>query len=120
MDFRKKEAVMRVGDGNSRLAADEWSAVGDLIENCINLAGMNELYSCRVRGKAIAMMARQRDKAVGNGVRAAARVPSPKLKNGKFTCDDCIHSFWNPFDQRFCAKGRTANQLCKRFEKKKR
>jgi len=31
------------------------------------------------------------------------------------TCDDCRHSFTNPFDQRFCSKGKTATRLCKDF-----
>ena len=33
----------------------------------------------------------------------------------KWSCDDCIHSFVNPFDERFCRKGRTATRLCSHF-----
>ena len=36
----------------------------------------------------------------------------------ELTCDDCRHSFVNPFDQRYCILGKTATRLCKDFESK--
>ena len=41
-----------------------------------------------------------------------------KMSKVKLTCDDCIHSFVTPFDERFCFKNKTATKICKYFKKK--
>lgn len=55
-----------------RLSADDWSEVGDLIDQCIQAADIDNSYSHQVRDKAMAMMVRIRDEAVDNGLRRNA------------------------------------------------
>lgn len=52
-----------------RLSADDWSEVGDLIAQCLEVADVDESYSRHVRDKAMAKMARIRNEAVDNGLR---------------------------------------------------
>ena len=51
-----------------QLSPDDWSEVGDLIDQCIEAADIDGSYSRHVRDKAIAMMRRIRDEAVDNGL----------------------------------------------------
>ena len=37
----------------------------------------------------------------------------------KLICEDCEHSFTNPFDELICRKGRTGRVTCKEFRRKK-
>ena len=52
-----------------RLSSDDWSEVGDLIDQCIETCALDGSYSPRVRGKAITMLIRLSKKAVGNWIR---------------------------------------------------
>jgi len=51
-----------------RLSPEDWQDVGDLIEQCISLADMDESYSRRVRDVAVAMLKRAQNKAVDRGM----------------------------------------------------
>jgi hypothetical protein len=56
-----------------RLSWDDWSEVGDLIEQCIYAADIDESYARHVRDKAMAMMRRIQNDAVDNGLRKKAK-----------------------------------------------
>lgn len=56
-----------------RLSSDDWSEVGDLIAQCIDVASTDESYTYIVRMKAIAMMIRIRNEAVDNGLRIKSK-----------------------------------------------
>lgn len=57
-----------------RLTANEWSEVGDLIDQCIQAAEIDESYSRLVRTKAISTMVGIRNKAVDTGLFRKAKV----------------------------------------------
>lgn len=53
----------------ANFSADDWSEVGDLLDQCIEAADVDSSYSRLVRDKAIKILIRTRNKAVDKGLR---------------------------------------------------
>lgn len=56
-----------------RLSRDDWAEVGDLIDQCIQVADMDTSYARHIRDKAMAMMKQILNKAVCYAIRPNTR-----------------------------------------------